>query len=110
MRKSIYACPHCGAKSFNPLTKAFVGGMNTKGKVCKNCGRHCVNGVPSMVFSAIVYLLALVFVVLTYLYIDNFTMDCFLILGAILAAYVLCRLFDAFIGPLIPVVRNDSAS
>ena len=110
MRKSIYACPHCGAKTFNPLTKSFAGGMNKKGSVCKNCGHHCVNGMPSMIFSAIVYVAALIFVALTYLYIDSIYWDAIMILGAVLAAFVLCRLFDAFIGPLIPAVRNDADS
>ena len=54
--KSIYTCPHCGAKSFNPWKKAFAGGLHTKGKVCLNCGQHCVNGTASMVFSAVVYI------------------------------------------------------
>lgn len=36
--KSIYTCPYCGAKSFNPLKKAFTGGLHTKGKVCMECG------------------------------------------------------------------------
>lgn len=49
--KSIYTCPYCGAKSFNPLKKAFTGGLHTKGKVCMECGQHCVNGKASMIFS-----------------------------------------------------------
>ena len=53
--KSIYTCPYCGAKSFNPWKKAFAGGLRTKGKVCMECGQHCVNGVASMIFSAVVY-------------------------------------------------------
>ena len=82
--KSIYTCPYCGAKSFNPWKKAFAGGLRTKGKVCLECGQHCVNGVASMIFSAVVYMV-----------------------GAVAAAFVLCRLFDAFFGPLVKPIRND---
>ena len=82
--KSIYTCPHCGSKSFNPITKAFAGGYHTRGRVCRECGLRCVNGKASMIFSAIVYLITIV------------------------AAYVLCRLFDAFIGPLDKAIRNDA--
>ena len=64
--KSIYTCPYCGAKSFNPLKKAFTGGLHTKGKVCMECGQHCVNGKASMIFSAVVYIAALVLVMLIY--------------------------------------------
>lgn len=60
--KSIYTCPYCGAKSFNPLKKAFTGGLHTKGKVCMECGQHCVNGKASMIFSAMCIIAALVLV------------------------------------------------
>ena len=73
--KSIYTCPYCGAKSFNPLKKAFTGGLHTKGKVCMECGQH-------------------------YAYMA----------GTIVAAYVLCRIFDAFFGPLEKPIRNDVLS
>ena len=39
-KHSIYDCPYCGKKSFNPLTKALAGNMNTKGRVCKACGYY----------------------------------------------------------------------
>ncbi|MCD7960090.1 MAG: hypothetical protein LUF89_11645 [Ruminococcus sp.] len=110
MRKSIYTCPYCGTKSFHPWTKAFVGGMHTKGRPCKACGRRCVNGMASMIFSAIVYIVALVFVVIVYLGVANYYWNIILIGGTIVAAYLLCRLFDAFIGPLVPTVRNDANS
>ena len=35
---SIYTCPHCGEKTFNPITKAFAGGLHTRGAVCKAGG------------------------------------------------------------------------
>ena len=50
---SIYTCPHCGEKTFNPFTKAIAGQMNSKGRECKNCGTRCVNGKGATVFNAI---------------------------------------------------------
>lgn len=107
---SIYACPYCGAKSFNPITKAFAGGLNTKGRVCKACGRHCVNGLASSIFSSILYILALIWVVLTFLFEEDLATDALFILGAIAIAYVGSRIFDAFFGHLVPVARNDASS
>ncbi len=100
--KSIYTCPHCGEKSFNPITKAFAGGLHTRGKACKNCGHHCVNGTPSMIFSAVVYIAALIMVLYIY-----FKGNSIWGLACVAVAYVLCRLFDAFIAPLVKPIRND---
>lgn len=110
MKESIYCCPHCHAKSFNPWTKAFVGGMNTRGTPCKACGKRCVNGKESTIFSAVVYVAALVFVFVVYLGMASLFWDLVLILGTIAAAFVICRLFDAFFGRLVPVLRNDAYS
>lgn len=112
MHKSIYTCPHCGEKSFNPLTKAFAGSLRTRGTPCKVCGLRCVNGVPSMIFSAIVYLAVLVLVLCYYFQVlfPNATLfeECLLTLGTLAAAFVLTHLFDAFFGPLVSVIRNDA--
>ena len=76
--------------------KAFAGGLRTKGKVCMECGQHCVNGVASMIFSAVVYIAALVVVLLVY-FKGNSNWDYVYMVGAVAAAFVLCRLFDAFL-------------
>ena len=107
--KSIYTSPYCGAKSFNPWKKAFARGLRTKGKVCMECGQHCVNGVASMIFSAVVYIAALVVVLLVY-FKGNSNWDYVYMVGAVAAAFVLCRLFDAFFGPLVKPIRNDVLS
>ncbi len=106
--KSIYTCPHCGVKSFNPIKKAFAGGLNSRGKVCMNCGRHCVNGKPSMIFTAIVYIAALVSVLYIY-FKGNSIWDYAYMLGCVAGAYILSRLFDAFFAPLVKPIRNDIA-
>ena len=104
--KSIYTCPHCGAKSFNPIKKAFTGGLNSKGRVCTNCGHHCVNGKGSMIFSAVVYIVAFVYVIYVYFQ-ENSNWSYIMMAAAVVAAYVLCRLFDAIFGPIEKPIRND---
>ncbi len=59
-----------------------------------------------MIFSAIVYLAALV--VVLYLYFQGTSnWDYVWMLGAVAGAFVLCRLFDAFFGSLEKPIRND---
>lgn len=106
-KESIYNCPHCGEKSFTPITKAMAGGLNSQGKVCKSCGRRCCNGKVSTLVNAVVYVAALVGVVLSYLFIDNNILAYALMASFIVGAWLLCRVFDAFFMPLTKVIRND---
>ncbi len=107
---SIYNCPHCGAKSFNPVTKAMAGGLNSKGRVCKACGRRCCNGQVSTVVNAVVYVIALIGVICFYFVIDNNLLAYALMAGCILGAFLICKIFDAFFMPLTKVIRNDVSS
>lgn len=104
---SIYECPHCGEKSFNPLTKAMAGGLNSRGKVCPSCGRRCCNGKVSTIFSSIVYVIGLVGVILSYLFINNDITAYIVMAASIIGAFVICKIFDAFFMPLTKVIRND---
>ena len=65
-KHSIYDCPYCGKKSFNPLTKALAGNMNTKGRVCKACGRRVVNGKTSAIVRTVLMVVAIIIVFVTY--------------------------------------------
>jgi uncharacterized protein (DUF983 family) len=107
-KQSIYACPHCGKKTFNPLTKALAGGMNTKGRVCQSCGRRAVNGKASAIVRTILMLVAVVIVFAVYLFVSS-NIAYLIMIGAIAGAWLLSLLFDAFCCPLVKVVRNDAA-
>ena len=96
------------AKSlFNPLTKALAGNMNTKGRVCKACGRRAVNGKTSAIVRTVLMVVAIIIVFATY-FIENSDAKAYLIMaGTIIVAWLLSMLFDAFFCPLTKVVRND---
>ncbi|MBP3309527.1 MAG: hypothetical protein J6L05_01770 [Ruminococcus sp.] len=64
---SIYTCPHCGKKTFNPLKKAFAGQLNSKGKPCMECGKRCVNGKGATIFNAVYCVLCIIAIVVFYL-------------------------------------------
>ena len=55
------------------------------------------------------YIAALVVVLLVY-FKGNSNWDYVYMVGAVAAAFVLCRLFDAFFGPLVKPIRNDVLS
>lgn len=69
---SIYNCPHCGKKSFNPWKKAFAGQLNSPGKVCAECGQKVVNGKGATIFNAVYCILSFILVVLIYLFDERF--------------------------------------
>ena len=102
-KHSIYDCPYCGKKSFNPLTKALAGNMNTKGRVCKACGRRAVNGKTSAIVRTVLMAVAIIIVFATY-FIESSDAKAYLII----VAWLLSMLFDAFFCPLTKVVRNDA--
>lgn len=107
---SIYSCPHCKEKTFNPFTKAMAGQMNSKGRVCKNCGTRCVNGKGATVFNAIYTLIAFAGVVYTYLHPENFASgdvnyEIFVVIGLILSIVLIPRLVNAFCFKLTEAIR-----
>lgn len=63
-----------------------------------------------MIFSAIVYIAALVCVLIVYFMVSDPFWDIVFIVFLIAVAWILCRLFDAFIGKITPVIRNDANS
>ncbi len=114
--KSIYNCPHCDKKSFNPWTKANAGQLNSKGTVCKECGRKAVNGEGATIFNAIFSLICFALVILIYLkapdtagtsyeWIDQF--EAFLVLGLILLKVIVPRIVNAFFFKLAPAIRVE---
>ena len=121
---SIYNCPHCGKKSFNPVTKAFAGQLNSQGKPCKECGRACVNGKAATIFNFVFSLIMFALMITVYLkapvwYEDymNGGGSAFLdwvaeremlaVVILLLAKIIVPRLANAFFFPLEPAIRVD---
>lgn len=114
---SIYNCPHCGERSFNPWTKAFAGQLNSSGKVCMKCGRKAVNGKAATIFNAVYSLIAFAGIVALYLgapkllgtdyeWVAHYEM--LIGLGLLVSAWVVPRLVNAFFFRLAPAIRVDA--
>lgn len=114
---SIYNCPHCGKKSFNPIKKALAGQLNSSGKVCIECGRRCVNGKGATIFNAVYCLLAFACIVIIYLnapkalgteyaWIAHYEM--LINIGIIASIIIVPRLVNAFFFKLAPAIRIES--
>jgi uncharacterized protein (DUF983 family) len=113
---SIYNCPHCGKKSFNPWTKAFAGQLNSYGKPCQECGRRVVNGKAATIFNAVYSTLAIAALIVIYLlgdvkYNERFPFIHhygFLInIGLFLSILLVPRLVNAFCFPLDKAIKID---
>lgn len=109
---SIYTCPHCGEKTFNPITKALAGQMNSKGRRCPKCNTRCVNGKGATVFNALYCLVAFVGVVYTYLHYEKFAVgdlnyEAFVVAGLILSIFLVPRIVNAFCFRMTEAIRLD---
>lgn len=113
---SIYNCPHCGKKSFNPIKKAFAGQLNSKGKVCMECGRKCVNGKGATTFNAIYCIIAFAAIVVVYLnspktlgtdYEWIYYNELLINAGIIISIIIVPRLVNAFFFKLAPAIRIE---
>ena len=108
---SIYTCPHCGEKSFTPLTKAFAGQLNSKGKPCPKCGRRCVNGKGATLFNAIYCLLAFAAVIFTYLKAPDISWlgywELIIVPGLLISMLVIPKLVNAFFFKLAEAIKLD---
>lgn len=100
---SIYTCPHCGEKSFNPLTKALAGQLNSKGRPCPKCGKRCVNGKGATIFNAIYSLIAFILIVITFLY--AIPGEIIIVAILLLSICVVPRLVNAFFFKLDESIR-----
>lgn len=115
-KKSIYCCPHCGEKSFNPWTKIKAGTMRTNGSVCQKCGRRAVNGFGAMIFNLIVKLVCFIPMIWIYLkapsmagtkydWLDKFEWD--INFALLLIMFIIPWLANGFFFKMEPAVRVD---
>lgn len=102
---SIYTCPHCGEKTFNPFTKALAGQLNSKGKPCKNCGTRCVNGKGATIFNAVYCLCA--FALVIYIYLHPTIFEILEVIGLLLSMLIVPKLVNAFFFKMTEAIRLD---
>lgn len=102
---SIYNCPHCGEKTFTPLTKAFAGQLNSKGKPCKKCGKRCVNGKGATIFNCIFSVAVFAAVIAVYLIWPAH--DILIVIGLIASLFVVPKLVNAFFFKMAEAIRID---
>ena len=114
---SIYNCPHCGEKTFNPWTKANAGQLNSPGKVCQKCGRRVVNGKAATIFNMVFSIICFALIVVVYLnapktadtpfsWIDTFEIE--INIGLILLKFLVPRLANAFFFKLEPAIMKNT--
>ena len=103
----MFKCPHCGEKTYSPVTKALCGGFSSSGRPCPSCGGRSVNGVPSLVVNSILRIIALVMIFWSYFKFD--TMQPVLIFGLLplIGSFVLGFVFDMFFGKLVEAVKKQ---
>ena len=102
-----FACPHCGQKTFTPIQKALCGGMSSKGKNCPECGGRCVNGKASLIFRTIMMLAAAIMIFYTYFTHTSLSQIFWFGFLPLIAAYIICFLFDMFCGKLIEAIKRE---
>lgn len=114
---SIYNCPHCGEKTFTPITKAFAGQMNSPGKVCMKCGRKAVNGRGATIFNAVYSILAFAGIVAVclsapkllntdYAWISH--NELLISAGLLVSKFVIPKLVNAFFFKMAPAIRIEA--
>lgn len=101
-----HTCPHCGEKTINPLKKAFAGNPQARGTVCPNCGKRSTNELKSAVFHAIIDVIALIFIIYQYVAVESIVSNYYSI-AAILIAFTINHIVDAFFFKLVPAIRLD---
>jgi hypothetical protein len=109
---SIYKCPCCGEKTFNPLTKAMAGTMRSKGRGCPKCNKLCVNGKGATIFNALYCLIAFVFIAIVYCFGLKtewmYTHEMPICIGIIISMLIVPRLVNAFCFKMMETIRIDA--
>lgn len=109
---SIYKCPCCGEKSFNPILKARAGRMNQRGVNCPSCGKRVVNGRGATIFNAIFSVLGLACMVLVFLFAPDYQFlsryEVVIQLMLLVSIHIVPRIVNAFCFKLTEAIRIES--
>lgn len=109
---SIYKCPCCGEKSFNPILKARAGRMNQRGVNCPSCGKRVVNGKGATIFNAIFSVFGFACMVLVFLFAKHYEFllryEVLIQLVLIIAIHTVPRIVNAFCFKLTEAIRIES--
>lgn len=114
---SIYDCPHCGKKSFDPWKKAMAGQLNSPGKVCMECGRKVVNGKGATIFNAVYSVICFALIVVIYINAPKLMgtefewfahWELIINLGLLVSKFVVPRIVNAFFFKLAPAIRIEA--
>ena len=108
---SIYNCPCCGKRGFNPYTKGMAGKMNSKGRPCKECGKRCVNGKGATIFNAVFSMIVFICFVTLFLISQKYDFlarrEFPLMLLMLLSEFLVPRLVNAFFFKMTQAIRLD---
>ena len=103
----MFTCPHCGEKTYSPITKALCGGFSSSGRACPQCGGRSVNGKVSLGVHTVFRLAALVMIFWSYFKFD--TMQEVLIFGLVplILSFIFPFIFDMFFGKLTEAIKKE---
>lgn len=108
---SIYNCPNCKNRTFNPLTKALAGQLNSIGRNCPHCGKRLVNGKGATTFNAIFSLICFALIVFVYLKAPGIPwlapIEGPVAFGLLAAKIIVPRIVWAFCFRLVPAIKLE---
>ena len=88
-------CPYCGKETYSFFDRMMAGGMASKGRVCRECGRRSVHGLDSTLFNTIVWLVVLICLYNGYKKGTPSQTVCLIVFAA---GFVISRLANGFFG------------
>lgn len=94
----------------------MAGQLNSKGKVCMECGRRCVNGKGATIFNAVYSAVAFICLVVVYIIAPNtketaygwiYTYELFINIGLLMSILIIPKIVNAFFFKLAGAIRIE---